>query len=729
MKKISQFLKPMLQFFKSKLQLLKATSKPKSELIYNSTQTSTKKTTQNALLKLLNIRVKLFIGLLVPVVLLGIYGWKSYQMSENAIIHNYEISSAGTLNAVSDYLGFGMNIIDEKTMELIAKPDIRVYFNKKEGDTADIMGTLNQQNSIQSDIGLSKDTNSFIAGVHLLGVNGKGISTAAPISKTLYAAFIDSPEAKLLEDKAVQSVWVGSHTGLDEQLVDGDVKYTTNDYAMSIIRKMNTNNGFVVIDVSKQQVLDMFAKYDLGEGSIVGLVNNDGREVLTGTEEEKVFSNLPKFAEIASGVEPSGYFYDTYNNEEYLFLYSKGINTNIVLCALIPKSTILNQVEDIKKLNVTFVVVACIFAALMIIFIAGGVSIAISSLMKSISQASKGDLTTQFFSKSNDEFRVLSDGIANMMKSMRNLIGEVQEVGSKVSSSAGSMSDTSEEVLVAAKDISQTIDDIEKGVVQQAGDTEQCLLQMSGLSEQINHVYNNTSEIEMIADNTKVIAGEGIVIVNELNEKSKATADITHNVIAKIQEFEVQSKNIAGFVTIINEIASQTNLLSLNASIEAARAGDAGRGFAVVADEIRKLADQSVQAANQIHNIVQEITAKTKDTINTAKQAESIVASQTEALNKTVQVFDFINDHVNDLANNLNNISIGIKKIETAKSDTMDAIQNISAVSEETAAASQEVSATALNQIDSVERLRIAAFELANDAKIMEESIKVFKIS
>jgi methyl-accepting chemotaxis protein len=232
----------------------------------------------------------------------------------------------------------------------------------------------------------------------------------------------------------------------------------------------------------------------------------------------------------------------------------------------------------------------------------------------------------------------------------------------------------------------------------------------------------------MIADNTKIIAGEGIVIVNELNEKSKATADITHNVISKIQEFEIQSKNIAGFVSIINEIASQTNLLSLNASIEAARAGDAGRGFAVVADEIRKLADQSVQAANQIQNIVKEIAAKTMDTIDTAKQAESIVESQTVSLNKTVQVFDFINDHVNDLANNLNNISNGIKQIETAKDDTMDAIQDISAVSQETAAASEEVSATAINQIDSVERLRNAALELANNAKILEESIKIFKI-
>ncbi len=678
-------------------------------------------------LKVMSIRVKLMVGLLIPVVLLGVYGLISYQKSKKAIIDNYEQSSASTLNAISGYLGFGLKIVNEKADEILADPDVRVYYNRK-NNSEDALTAFNEQFNIQADIDLAQKTNSFIAGVHIIGENGKNISTAVEANETIYKAFMDSAEAKLFGDNKVTYTWVGNHSGLDQVLSEGAEKYSSDNYALSLIKKMNSGNGFIVIDISKQQIMDMFAKYDLGPGSIIGLVNKDGREVLSGTKEKSIFSNLSYYSKAMKSDKSCGYYNRTYNGKEYLFIFSRIAETDINICALIPQDTLLMHVTDIKRLNIIFVTVSCILAVLMVMIIAGGVSRGIKGLMKSMSQASKGDLTVNFMAKSNDEFMVLSDGVSNMLKSMRKLIGEVQEVGAKVNGLAGGITGTSEELLTAAKDISHTIDDIEKGVVQQADDTEHCLLQMEHLSEQINHVYNNTSEIEKIADNTKSVAGEGKVIMNELNEKSKATANITQNVIYKIQEFELQSKNIAGFVSSINEIAAQTNLLSLNASIEAARAGSAGKGFGVVADEIRKLADQTVQAAGQIQNIVREIAVKTKDTIDTAKRAENIVNSQTIALDKTVQVFDSINNHVNNLANNLNDISRGIQKIETAKKDTMDAIQNISAVSEETAASSEEVSATAANQIDSIERMRAAALELSSDARALEEAIRIFKI-
>jgi methyl-accepting chemotaxis protein len=311
---------------------------------------------------------------------------------------------------------------------------------------------------------------------------------------------------------------------------------------------------------------------------------------------------------------------------------------------------------------------------------------------------------------------------------MSNLIGDVQGVGETVSNSARHLTHTSSELLEATKGISATIDDIGGGIIHQAEDAEHCLIQMSGLADQIGQLYENTNENEKIADYTQSVTNDGIHIIEELNDKSIATSEITQDVIIKIQEFEVQSKKIESFVNIINEIASQTNLLSLNASIEAARAGEAGRGFAVVAEEIRKLADQSIKAANQIQKTVSDIASQNKETVTTAKMAEEIVASQTEALKRTINVFNNISKHVNSLADNFKNILVRLDNIESVKEETLNSIQNISAVTEETAAASQQMNATALLQTESVERLRESIIVLEKDSKVLEESIKKFKV-
>jgi methyl-accepting chemotaxis protein len=667
------------------------------------------------------ISVKLFAGLFIPVFLLAIYGVIFYQQSQKAIINNYEESSADTLNAVSDFIDFGLKAVEQKSLELQLDSNVKKYFNSK----TDASDKMKAYDIVAENIIVAETTNSFISNVYMFGDTGEGIPNDALEAEDMYQSFMQSDRGKEFEEKGVFYQWVGEHKEIDEKLNVND----SGSYAISLIRELNKNNGFVVIDISTERILDMFSEYDMGEGSIIGFVSGDGKEVLTNTEESNVFVDLSYYQEAMSSEELGGYSYEEYKGENYLYLFNKLEGIDASVCALVPKSTILKQVEHLKILNIAFVTIACIFAVITAVVIAGGISRTIISLKKSISQASKGDLTAKFDTKRKDEFLVLSNGISSMMDSMRKLIGEVQVVGSKVSDSAGELSETSEDLLVATKDISQTIDNIEQGIVQQANDTEHCLLQMTNLSDQINQVYSHTYEIEQIANNTKNIAGEGIVIINELNNKSKATSDITQDVIKKVEEFELQSRNIAGFVNIINEIASQTNLLSLNASIEAARAGEAGHGFAVVAGEIRKLADQSVQAANQIQKIVKEIHTKTKDTVDTAKQAENIVESQAQALITTVNVFNNINNHVKDLVTNLNNISHGIKKIETAKEDTLVAIESISAISEQTAASSEEMNTTALNQIDSVEHLRQSASALAYDAKKLEEVIRFFKIN
>lgn len=510
------------------------------------------------------IRTRLLLGFMIPVVLMAILGVISFYIASDAITKSYEKSSADTMNAVRDYLNLGIGIVEEKSFDLSHNANLTSYYS---GNLVSISAMVQFFDALKTDTAVVKQSSAFISAIHILSEKGNCYTTVGNSPKDLYKQFIDSGDGKKIAGSNNKLMMVDSHDIIDTAISINNVKYNKDLYAASVIRKMNNNNGFIIMDISKEEIIKTLNKTNFGEGSIVSFICDEGKETTIGTGSKGVFTDLTYFKASLAGRESKGYSYESYLGKDYLYTYSKVGETGAIICALIPEIVITRQANNIKTIIFFFVIVAGILAAFTGSVISLGIGKTISKLTNLISKVAEGDLTIKFETKRKDEFRVLSGGLINMIGNIRNLITGVSEVGSRVSESSRALSITSENILADTKGISNAIEEIEKGVIQQANDTENSLEQMSGLSDKINLLYDSTNEIGQISSMTKSTVGEGIIIVGELNDKSRETTDITLVIIHEIEVLEQQIHSIDDFVGVINTITAQTKLLSLNASI------------------------------------------------------------------------------------------------------------------------------------------------------------------
>ncbi len=418
-----------------------------------------------------------------------------------------------------------------------------------------------------------------------------------------------------------------------------------------------------------------------------------------------------------------------YNNQKYLFTFSNIADTGSSVCCLVPQKVMLSQAYEIRNMTIAITITAIIIAFFIALFLALNIHKAINTSIAVLEKAAGGDLTGTVRMKRKDEFGVLGTSINSMISNMKVLLEKVDQVSSLVQSSSDNVTQTSELLVSSSDEICNAISEIESGTSSQAAEAERCLEQMADLSDKINILTTNTSAIETISHDTKVYAGQGIDIIDKLNKRSKDTQEVTEAVIDGISKLNEETNTIENIVEVISSISDQTSFLSLNASIEAARAGESGKGFAVVADEIRKLADESMQAVSRISDIITRINTQTELTVETARRAEQIVGAQQDALVTTVSLFNTINKHIEDLADNLDDITKGIEQMSVAKDHTLSAIQSISDVSDRAAASTSQVSSTIVNQMDAVKNLNGNAETLNNNSRDLMDAVTQFKLN
>lgn len=673
--------------------------------------------------KTTKIVYRLIAAFLIPVCLIILLGVLSYESASSYIKSQYIRSIHSELESISSYYELLCDTIEVRATEIIANDSFSKYYGKYAGvknsearDYARTAASLLQQ---------ARGACDYMYGYHVVAEKGGNISSASKaLSEQAYAEFSTSQEAK--DVGKGKGRWSGYHSYLDTAL-----GLSTEDYALTYVKRLDKGNGYLLLDIAYETIAEQMQSLSTDETSIAGLVCPDGREILSLgskadiTDRRQVFSDC-EFYTKAYEQKEAGDSYVTYNGERYLFSYVPIGETQLMLCVLVPQKTILSTANSIRTLTIVMVIIAAIIALVIGMVISGGISSEVRKLAHSMELVAQGNFTTQFHTKRKDEFLMLTLGISGMLSHIRELFQKIRDFSRQVGDSSKNVSDTTNSMVTSMGQINVAMEEVAEGVARQVEEVDESLSKMSVFSDQLNEAYRYTQTIEEDSKHTIMAVDGGKEQTVRLNEKTDIAAQMTRRLVKDITAVAESSDAIGGIIETIQNIAEQTNLLSLNASIEAARAGEAGKGFAVVADEIRKLAEQSSGSVEQIRSIIVNIQKTTGQTVDCAKSTEEYLKVQTHEIEETVEVFSDIAEHVEQMIENLRHITENMSGMVQNKDMVLDAMRSIVAVSEQTAASTEEVTATVNNQLGEMKRLAEEALSLTEEVSLLNDSMKKY---
>lgn len=679
--------------------------------------------------------VKMVGAFVILIIMIFLVGTVSYMVAKDVVSEEVKASLADTVAAKGSYLELGLEQVDNQMMEIISMDECAAfYLNPNLDITSLTKEQTTAKGEIDDKIRSMQSLTDFVYHVYLISDIASGLTTSpASMSVGIYKDFMASAEGQQIAAAEEKQGYMGAHPYLEDLVHETDEKFNCSEFSLSIWRKVNfKTNMILIVDIDKNAIYEALSELDYGDGSYAAFVAPDGNETVycggSPLQELPVFGELEAYQTALSAESPDGYQEIRFQGQSYIFAYSRIGSTGAMLVTLVPTSQFLGATRSIQLITYMMVLIALVIAVIICIYLSGTLGKGVTEITKPLDKVSQGDFTVDVYLKRKDEFGQIARSLSHMLANMRALILEMQGVMGTLQHASEQVGDSTQRLTHSSDEILGAIEEIDRGVSLQAEDAQDCVVQINALSEQIRTVYEYTDEISKISEDANRMISDGMEVIDELGEKSRATVEITGAIQKDILSLNEQTQAIGNFAGVIDEIASQTNLLSLNASIEAARAGDAGRGFAVVAEEIRKLADQSLNAAKQIGEIVKKIQTQTGQTVDAVHHAGDIVTSQSGSLEKTQDAFHKVNDRVKMMADNLSRMTAGMAKIEESKKEAVNAIMNISAVSEQTSANSVQVDSIAKRQKEYVSELRETVEQLEEKARQMEEAVSQLKV-